>query len=132
MGLFDTVISQYPIPEVIIEKVVVSFESYEFQTKDLNNMMDSYLLNLDGRLVYKETNWLTKEIISNDYKDTYFHGILNFYTTYISPTKNEYTINFFAKFTDGNIDSIIPHVQLLPQKVVLEDIDVLIEKLLDN
>lgn len=132
MGLFDTIISQYPIPEVIIEGKIVSFESYDFQTKDMNNMMDSYLLNIDGRLVYKEVDWLTKEVVSEQYKDTYFHGILNFYTTYSSPAKNRYMINFFAKFTDGNIVSITPHVEPLPKSVIIEDIDELIEKLLDN
>lgn len=132
MGLFDTIISQYPIPEVIIEGKIVSFESCDFQTKDMNNMMDSYLLNIDGRLVYKEVDWLTKEVVSEEYKDTYFHGILNFYTTYSSPAKNQYMIDFFAKFTDGNIVSITPHVESLPKSVIIEDIDELIEKLLDN
>lgn len=132
MGLYDTIISEYPIPEVIIEGKIVSFESLEFQTKDLNNMMDSYLINMDGQLVYLENNWITKDPISKEYKNTHFHGILNFYTTYITPSDNLYSIDFYAKFTDGFIANITPHVIPMPKKVIYEDIDTLIDKLLDN
>jgi len=132
MGLYDTIISQYPIPEVIIEGKIVSFESLEFQTKDLNNMMDSYLINIDGQLVYLEYDWTGQGLISEEYKNTYFHGILNFCTSYITESDNLYVIDFFAKFTDGFIVSITPHVKALPKRVFVEDIDTVINKILDN
>jgi hypothetical protein len=132
MGLYDTIISQYPIPEVVIEGKIVSFESLEFQTKDLNNMLDSYLINIDGELVYLENNWTKKEPISKEYKNTNFHGILNFYKSYVTESDNLYMIDFFAKFTDGFIVNITPNVQSMPKRVIVEDVDTVIEKLLDN
>ena len=132
MGLYDTIISQYPIPEVVIEGKIVSFESLEFQTKDLNNMLDSYLINIDGELVYLENKWTKKEPISKEYKNTNFHGILNFYKSYVTESDNLYMIDFFAKFTDGFIVNITPNVQSMPKRVIVEDVDTLIEKLLDN
>jgi hypothetical protein len=90
------------------------------------------LINIDGELVYLENNWTKKEPISKEYKNTNFHGILNFYKSYVTESDNLYMIDFFAKFTDGFIVNITPNVQSMPKRVIVEDVDTLIEKLLDN
>jgi len=108
MGMFDYVYCYHKLrPIRINENNLISFApGNEFQTKDLHNMMDSYILTVHGKLMYKEASWSDpKEIISVDYKDSKFHGILNFYTPYKSE-QGLYMIDFYAVFKEGLLEYI--------------------------
>jgi hypothetical protein len=48
MGLFDEVRSEYRLPNPAHQDLV-------FQTKDLENLMDEYVITRRGRLVRKKT-----------------------------------------------------------------------------
>lgn len=57
MGMFDSVQCNYPLP-LPLEVVDIYPDIYnqEFQTKDLENLLDNYILNEDGELL-----WIKKE-----------------------------------------------------------------------
>ena len=72
MGLFDTVICDYPLPlpdftdeefEDInsSDKGVSSFQEVEWQTKDMGNMLDVYSIEDDGQIYLRATQWYENE-----------------------------------------------------------------------
>ena len=72
MGLFDTVICDYPLPlpdftgeelEDInsSDKGVSSFQEVEWQTKDMGNMLDVYSIEDDGQIYLRNTEWIQDE-----------------------------------------------------------------------
>jgi hypothetical protein len=129
MGMFDSIQCEYPLP-IPLEVVDVLPDIYnqEFQTKDLENLLDNYILNEDGELLWikKEYKWVDDEDaflkgymekISEEIVPFHFHGILNFYcyeTVYesdeVSFDKEEkakdISIDYLAKFTNGKLDFI--------------------------
>lgn len=124
MGMFDSVQCNYPLP-LPLDVVDIFPDPYEkeFQTKDLENLLDHYILNEDGELLWikKKYEWkdddshflkgyleVTKEeIIPSD-----FHGTLNFYSYETvkedveNNTAKDISIDYLAKFTNGKIENI--------------------------
>jgi hypothetical protein len=124
MGMFDSIECNYPLPLPLeVVDVLPDIYDQEFQTKDLENLLDLYYLNEDGSLFWhkKKYEWkdddssflkgymdiVDEEIIPQD-----FHGILNFYcykTVYSSEDRNsgmDVGIDYLAKFTSGKLESI--------------------------
>jgi len=107
MGLFDEIIFNYPLSpedEAYVKKGTI------FQTKDLENSLDVYILTEDGRLT------------NEDGKDLNYHGDLNIYTSNIvggSPNPDggydRYTENgedaksfdYVIRFTEGKLSRFI-------------------------
>lgn len=124
MGMFDSIECDYPLP-LPLEVVDIMPDPYsqEFQTKDLENLMDTYILSEEGELLWikKEYKWKDDddsflkgymEVIKQEIISTNFHGILNFYcyeTVYDETTSNnvkDVSIDYIAKFTNGKLENI--------------------------
>jgi len=131
MGMFDSIECNYPLP-LPLEVVDIMPDIYdqEFQTKDLENLLDLYYLNEDGILYWRKRKYQWKdddeaflkgymEVIEEEIVPSNFHGILNFYcyetvyengqtVTFVDKkTKaKDICIDYLAKFTDGKLDFI--------------------------
>lgn len=122
--MFDSIECDYPLP-LPLEVVDIMPDPYsqEFQTKDLENLMDTYILNEEGELLWikKEYKWKDDddsflkgymEVTKQEIVPANFHGILNFYcyeTVYDEKTSNnvkDVSIDYLAKFTNGKIENI--------------------------
>lgn len=128
--MFDSIQCNYllPLPLEIVD-VMPDPYNQEFQTKDLENLLDTYILNENGELLWikKEYKWVDDEDaffkgymekISEEVVPSNFHGVLNFYcyeTVYesgqtVSLDKEEkakdISIDYLAKFTNGKLDFI--------------------------
>jgi hypothetical protein len=107
MGMFDSIICEYPLPDPEVQKEL-------FQTKDLDSCMDTYTITKAGRLIhhFKEFEATPKEERPQDsfwpsirvkagserYIDKNYHGWLNFYAAL-----NHKWCEYNAKFTDGTL-----------------------------
>jgi hypothetical protein len=95
----------------------------EFQTKDLENLLDLYYLNEDGVLYWRKRKYEWKDddsaylkgymdVVEEEVVPTDFHGILNFYfyeTVHedeSSDKAKDVTIDYLAKFTNGKLENI--------------------------
>ncbi len=122
--MFDSIECNYPLPLPLeVVDILPDIYDQEFQTKDLENLLDLYYLNEDGRLFWRKRKYQWKDDDSSflkGYMDVAeeeivpqdFHGILNFYcyeTVYSSEDRNsgiDVTIDYLAKFTNGKIENI--------------------------
>ena len=103
MGMFDTIICEYPLPD--------EWENANFQSKDLKCELDTYVITSGGRLVLKRDSSVT---------DTNHHGFLYFYDfplgsydvrldgahRYSTLRDDARLITYEAKFTDGQLVEI--------------------------
>lgn len=109
MGMYDYLICEMPLLEQ-----PQAPQSQEFQTKDLECLLERYTITVAGRLIhhamryeevplnerpYQELPFIgCMRAIPTGYIDTNFHGVLEFYT-YDNCTKESWS--YEAKFTDG-------------------------------
>jgi len=124
MGMFDSIECNYPLP-LPLEVVDILPDPYdqEFQTKDLENLLDLYYLNEDGVLYWRKRKYEWKDddsaflkgcmnVVEEEVVPTDFHGVLNFYCyetvhEYESSDKaKDVTIDYLAKFTNGKLENI--------------------------
>ena len=124
MGMFDSIQCNYPLP-LPLEVVDILPDPYdqEFQTKDLENLLEEYILNEDGELlrIQKEYEWKDDDnaflkgymdVVSQEIIPSNFHGVLNFYCYETihedesSDKAKDVTIDYLAKFTNGKIENI--------------------------
>jgi len=124
MGMFDSIECNYPLPlplEVI--DILPDIYNQEFQTKDLENLLDLYYLNEDGILYWRKRKYEWKDdddaflkgymdVVEEEVVPTNFHGVLNFYCyeTVEEDLENnkakDITIDYLAKFTNGKLENI--------------------------
>ncbi len=124
MGMFDSIQCNYPLPlplEVI--DILPDIYNQEFQTKDLENLLDLYYLNEDGVLSWHKKKYAWKDddsaflkgymdVVEEEIVPTDFHGVLNFYCyeTIEEDIENnkakDVTIDYLAKFTNGKLENI--------------------------
>jgi len=119
MGMFDTIICEYPLPGT---------NETEFQTKAFENLMFTYIITKEGRLIershsldivpeeeryyYGKPEWddnpifqmmgAMKEVDIKE-KDMEFHGLFRMYTM---DKSNDNWIEFELKFTNGQLVGI--------------------------
>jgi hypothetical protein len=124
MGMFDSIECNSPLP-LPLEVVDVLPDPYdqEFQTKDLENLLDLYYLNEDGILYWRKRKYEWKDddnaflkgymdVVEEEVVPTDFHGVLNFYCyeTVEEDIENnkakDVTIDYLAKFTNGKLENI--------------------------
>lgn len=124
MGMFDSIQCNYPLP-LPLEVIDVMPDPYdqEFQTKDLENLLDLYYLNEDGVLSWHKKKYAWKDddsaflkgymdVVEEEIVPTDFHGVLNFYCyeTVEEDIENnkakDVTIDYLAKFTNGKLENI--------------------------
>jgi hypothetical protein len=124
MGMFDSIQCNYPLP-LPLDVIDIMPDPYgqEFQTKDLENLLDLYYLNEDGTLSWRKQKYEWKddddaflkgymEVIDEEIVPIDFHGILNFYCYETvhddesSDKAKDISIDYLAKFTNGKIENI--------------------------
>jgi hypothetical protein len=104
MGMFDTVYCQYPLPDA-------RHQDLEFQTKDLECLLHTYTITLDGRLVLKvgrrdrETD---REI------EWPLHGDLRIYTSIRTAGDSEW-VEYVVRFTHDHVEWIRPLKEMPPE-----------------
>jgi hypothetical protein len=89
MGMFDDILCKRPMPD--------GFAGPRYQTKDLDCDLDQYEITDAGRLVL--VNKLGEPGV---YRETNFHGWLNFYDY----SRDGWWRSYKAKFTDGQLQHI--------------------------
>lgn len=111
-----------PLPLEIIDLIPDIYEQ-EIQTKDLDCLMDLYILNEDGKLLReaKKYEWRDDdsyflkgylETVERKIVDTNYHGYINFYIyerIYTNESKDEgldVSIDFIGKFNNGILEKI--------------------------
>ena len=124
MGMFDSIECNCPLP-LPLEVVDIFPDIYdqEFQTKDLENLLDLYYLNEDGVLYWRKRKYEWKDdnnaflkgymdVVDEEVVPTDFHGVLNFYCYETvhedesSDKAKDVTIDYLAKFTNGKLENI--------------------------
>jgi len=124
MGMFDSIECNYPLP-LPLDVVDIMPDPYdqEFQTKDLENLLDLYYLNEDGVLYWRKRKYEWKDddsaylkgymdVVEEEVIPIDFHGVLNFYcyeTVHedkASDKAKDVTIDYLAKFTNGKLENI--------------------------
>lgn len=124
MGMFDSIECNYPLP-LPLEVVDIFPDIYdqEFQTKDLENLLDLYYLNEDGVLYWRKRKYEWKDddnaffkgymdVVDEEVVPINFHGVLNFYCYETvhedesSDKAKDVTIDYLAKFTNGKLENI--------------------------
>jgi hypothetical protein len=96
MGLFDEVRSEYRLPDPAHQGLV-------FQTKDLESLMDEYVITRRGRLVRKKTGWLEPRrchVVCSIHQD------LRIYTSVeVGPEEHEW-VEYVFRFTEGRVKRV--------------------------
>jgi len=119
MGMFDYVKCDYPLPDIeVAEKWNIDLKSVSFQTKDMDNCLEEYIIKNDGELyiVKNEYKWVDDdnsflkgycEVVSSEEVKAEYHGMMNFYHYEHDLTKDDkhftLSIDFLAKFVDNKL-----------------------------
>jgi hypothetical protein len=94
MGLFDSLTVKKKLPLTKELKALnIDWENEVFQTKDLENLLDTYEITKSGKLkhLWQEREWVREEdgffggylnVVREEWRDVDFHGTINFYTTH--------------------------------------------------
>jgi hypothetical protein len=104
LGLFDTITCEYPLP-------VAEHQNLEFQTKDLESLLDHYTITRDGRLVRRAGHglWGSRGGPARDVTWP-LHGDLRFYTSTGEGEARQW-IEYVARFTHGRVEWIRDHAE---------------------
>jgi hypothetical protein len=108
MGMFDTVTCEYPLPNT-------AHQELEFQTKDLECLLDHYTITKAGRLLrrFGALGELTGETIEWPY-----HGKLTIYTG--DPEPDSVLIEYVVYLSFGLVAVVLPAGQELGEEVPLD------------
>lgn len=99
MGMFDTVYCEFPLPDP-------GHQGLEFQTKDLESLLDRYTITADGRLMRH-----ARRARQGPDRDVEWpiHGDVSFYTS-----EDGVWIEYVARFTHGRVEWILPREEAPP------------------
>jgi hypothetical protein len=99
MGMFDSLIVKKKLPLTKeLKSLDVNWEKEVFQTKDLENLLDTYEITKSGKLkhLWQEREWVKEEdgffggylnVVREEWRDVDYHGTINFYTTHTDNDK---------------------------------------------
>jgi hypothetical protein len=97
MGLFDEVRSEYRLPDPDHQDLV-------FQTKDLENLLDRYVITKHGRLVRKKNGGLfhktRRDVVCPIHQD------LRIYTSVEVAPEEEEWVEYVFRFTEGRVTRV--------------------------
>lgn len=114
MGMFDYLVVEVALPDGTPPQDNDTItERDKYQTKSMDNVMDTYVITAKGELYVEryEYDWIEApesllggyaETVPDSYRREYltdYHGDLRFYTHIAEKTWREYT----ARFTDGKL-----------------------------
>jgi hypothetical protein len=94
VGMFDTLRFEYPLPDS-------RHQDLDFQTKDLECLLDNFTITRDGRLI--RNVWRAGEGFTSG-TEWPFHGDIRFYTS----AEDKTWIEYVARFTHGHVEWIQP------------------------
>ncbi|HEY4594677.1 MAG TPA: hypothetical protein VIJ61_19820 [Thermoanaerobaculia bacterium] len=97
MGMFDTVSCEYPLPNA-------RHQDLEFQTKNLECALFTYIITREGRLIRRAWNRSGEK--QNPDVEWLLHGDIRFYTSV--KTEEPSWVEYVARFTHGRIEWIRP------------------------
>lgn len=111
MGMFDTIYCKYPLPDA-------RDQDLEFQTKDLERLLDTYTIAEDGRLLRRVCR---RQAGSERDIEWPFHGDLHIYTSDFS--RDRAWIEYVVRFTQDRVEWIRPLEEVSPPPEIprLED-----------
>ena len=95
MGMFDTIFIKKKLPlSKELKSLDVKWEEIDFQTKDLDNALDTYEITKSGKLkhLWQRREWREDsndsflggyfKVVEEEWKEVDFHGTINFYTSH--------------------------------------------------
>jgi len=94
MGMFDTLfVKKKLLLTKELKALDINWEEIDFQTKDLENLLDTYEITKAGKLrhLWQEREWKDDdsaflkgylEVVNEEWREVPFHGTINFYTSY--------------------------------------------------
>jgi len=94
MGMFDNIFVKRKLPLTKELKALdIKWEEVDFQTKDLENLLDTYEITKGGKLrhLWQKREWKDDdnaflkgylEVVEEEWRDVDFHGTINFYTSH--------------------------------------------------
>jgi hypothetical protein len=123
MGMFDEIEYRYKLPlesSKEIDSLGIDLEKIRFQTKDLDNLLDIYVISEEGRFLHRKVNykWIDDDNaflkgyldeVSSEMVDTNYHGDILFYcyeTVEKDSKRMALSIDYVARFTNGNLDNV--------------------------
>jgi hypothetical protein len=132
MGMFDYFKIDYPlpiesyVPRKYVPHILAAFSQDEFQTKDMDCVLDRYYIDNAGR-IYVSNLIDFEEDIRSTYEKIYYHGHIQVHMgIYLDPdafgTKvNTYDLwlNYDLKFTDS---LLVSATMLSPTKEEIDDL----------
>src|SRR5436305_1645966 len=102
MGLYDTVYCECPLPDT-------RHQDLDFQTKNLECLMDTYTITQDGRLVRRAGIGFGGEGLDRD-TEWPLHGDIRIYTSVKTETPS--WIEYVVRFTHGRVEWIRPLAEI--------------------
>lgn len=131
MGMFDTVFLRRPLPApeprlspLLLEELRATVELSGLQTKDMECLLDKYVIHADGRLERESRTWLDTPLFALP-EMVDFHGRLHCCTVFVPrthPTISLY-VEYTFKFTDGVLVEVEnPRLRCLDPSVDLREI----------
>jgi hypothetical protein len=96
MGLFDEVRVEYPLPNQAHQALV-------FQTKDLDSVLDQYVITRRGRLVRTRTGWFKRRrcrVACPIHQDLRLHTSIE-----VAPDEHEW-VEYVFRFTEGRVTRV--------------------------
>lgn len=120
MGMFDTIFVKKKLPLTKELKALnIKWEELDFQTKDLDNALDTYEITKSGKLrhLWQRREWKEDgsallrgyfDVVEEEWRDVNFHGTLSFYTSYCTNDKKlwDYLLNDEDQLTFDDIELI--------------------------
>ncbi len=102
MGMYDSIDCQYPLPMPEDPKGYTG--SYGFQTKDLENSLDIYIIDKDGQLSIerRDTEWVQGDPNGKSFLEK--SGYLKTKKTWLEPLKDTCTIQFYDYLSSNKTD----------------------------
>ena len=100
--MFDTIYVKKKLPLTKELKALnINWEELDFQTKDLENLLDHYEITKSGKLkhLWQKREWKDDdsaflkgyfEVVEEEWRDVDFHGTINFYTSHCDNDKHNW------------------------------------------
>jgi hypothetical protein len=106
MGMFDYLYCKKELPLCrAVKDLKINWKKVDFQTKDLDSIMDTYEITAAGRLRVRHPSWRfdnNPEAEKPKFKNINYTGSINFYTNVYSDTK--YSSLEWGEITDETIE----------------------------
>lgn len=102
MGMFDNIFVKKKLPLTKeLKELNINWEEIDFQTKDLENALDTYEITKSGKLkhLWQKREWKDDdssflkgyfEVVDEKWEEVDFHGTISFYTSHCTNNKRSW------------------------------------------